>query len=1594
MTTTRSATGLRISVLGPLRIVRDETPITPGSPKQRAVLAMLVMSPGRPVSVDRLVGAAWGTEDPSGHRASIHTYISNLRTLLDVAIDRSGDSYRLDIEPTAVDAVRFEEIVEDSRSRLSTDPTGVGDRLREALGLWRGLPYADVLDVEEIETEVRRLEELRLDAVELRIDADIGAGRHSAVVTEVGALAEEHPLRERFRAQHMLALYRSGRAAEALRSFRRTEEYFAEEMGVEPSGELRDLELAILQQDDELRRGASRGTTERLAILVTDIEDSTGAWDRHPQAMAHALGSHDRAILDAVEANQGSVFKHTGDGMLAAFPAVTDAVRAAEVAQRALSVTDWGELGELRVRMGIDVGEAESRGGDFFGPPLNRAARLAAAAHGGQVLISAGAQSAIVDSAPAGMQVRHLGEHVLRGFALPESIGQLVFVGLPAEFPELRIDSDLYTSPQVELALPGYELREPIGEGAFGVVYRAYQPSVGREVAIKVVRPQLARHPSFIHRFEAEARTIARLAHPRIVPLIDFWRDNEGAYLVLQLLPAGSLREALGTGKVDRGLALRILRHVGEALDHAHRHDVTHGDIKPANVLLDAEDNAYLSDFGIPARLLDPELVASISGDPTFRAPEEATTGPTREADLFSLGALARALLGDTEEIAAIIARATAPNPNDRYPDAITFLAELDIAVGEETVIPSRPSVSRNPFKGLRAFDESDAADFFGRDELVATLSAALNDHQLVAVTGPSGSGKSSVVRAGLLPRLGTNELSTQWVTTVVTPGLRPLEGILDALVALSPDPLDGPSLFENGGLAAVAERILPDDATLLITIDQFEELYTLADQDTRDTVIDALVDAIDATDRIKVLVTLRADFYDRPLDHPQLGPRVRDGLVTVLRPGPDDLLEMIVGPSHAVGLRWEPGLPHRIAEDVVHQPGGLPLLQYALTELVERRSSDLLTTVDYERVGGVAGALAARAETVFGHLDPGQQDAARQVLLRLVQVDEDSDDTRRRVRRIELESLGIDRSDLETVLTAFIDDRLLLTDRDPVTRGPTVEVAHEALLREWPRLQNWVEDQRESLILGRKLRAAMAEWHEADQDPGYLLTGTRLAPFLTWGESSSLSAEEERFFSASQRRDAEEQDALRRRRRIQMAIFAAAAAVAVILAGWALVERERAAAEAEQRLIAQREAESQRGEAEAQAEIALTQTDLAERNAEIARSRELAASAISVLDSDPTLSKLLALAAADIADPPLESVSALHRALAADRVVARYRWPEELGAPWELWTHLDPSGDRLVASGIAGIPSSHLEVVDLATGEVVWTWGLEHPQVAIARPRFVDDGRLIVVEALWESRNREGPAPDSAELGMFVFEAETGEMLDHYDMGPCGATVRAVSDSHAAVATVQEDSFTCFWVGADVIQHPMWLVDLETGERTLLTSWSRRGRSQASADGGAAFSGDGTVVAFDDFQRGLVVVVDVATGETLTELELDSSADLSFVSRLNHDGSLLAYGSQPIRIVDVETGDIRAEIEPPGRDSYIELHDDEVFVTTLEGDLVVYDVSTGRQTLDVPGIGSGAISTTDDGTLTLISDQVRGAVAVDMSTRGEIMAMETCSGF
>jgi serine/threonine protein kinase/WD40 repeat protein/DNA-binding winged helix-turn-helix (wHTH) protein len=884
---------------------------------------------------------------------------------------------------------------------------------------------------------------------------------------------------------------------------------------------------------------------------------------------------------------------------------------------------------------------------------------------------------------------------------------------------DLAIASGRLPDPGAETRRVGsYQIHERTGEGAFAVVYRGTQLDLEREVAIKAIRAELANQPDFIRSFEAEAQLIAHLEHPHIVPLYDYWREPDHAYLVMRWLPGGTLDEALADGPWSTERTLRMVEEVGAALALAHRAGVIHRDVKPANIMLDRDGNTFLTDFGIALDTAgDTDLAAgllSVSGE--YASPEQLRHEPAGPAaDIYGLAlCAARAMNGLTGdplsgiadlEILAVLQKGTAEDPLQRYQQVEAFVAELAAAMGSNTapIAVARPGPSdlENPYKGLRAFGEGDADDFYGRERLVGELLEVMNrpGPSLLAVVGASGSGKSSLVRAGLLPALrdGAVEGSDRWFMTTMLPGVDPFEALEVALLRVAVNPpasLRAQLADSDRGILRSVRRVLPDDSTpLLLAIDQFEEVFTLCEDDSlRSDFLAGLATAVtEPGSLLRVVITLRADFYDRPLRHPEFASLVKEHMVTVTPLAGDELEQAIVAPAANVGVEFEPGLVAELIAATSNQPGSLPLLQYTLTELFERDDSGVLSQQNYADLGGLAGALALRANDLYQVGSAAEQAATRRLFGRLITLGEGVEDTRRRVLMSELTP---DRT-TSAVIERFGRARLLTFDRDITTREPTVEVAHEAIIREWPRLRGWLEKDRQGLRIHRHLTTTAAAWNDRGRDDGDLYRGVRLEAAEAWVSSANpaLNALESEFLeTSSEDRDAEVEADRRRTRRLRRLLVTTAtvAAIALVAGAFAIREQRRANDQAD---LASEQAELASEGADAAADSS-QRADEARAAGDLERLRAVAQSAAT---QTPALAALLAVEAHRL-DPSTEGLDAIHRALTA---VPGFRGAVGDQPYFAVKTY--DGGERVVALGVDSI-----DVWDLETRQLVASVG--HP--------------------------------------------------------------------------------------------------------------------------------------------------------------------------------------------------------------------------------------------------------------------------------------------
>ncbi len=1554
---TNAAYGAEVEfrVLGPLEAVEKGLRLDLGGPKQRAVLSLLIANAGRQVSVGTLIEGVYG--DFAGDRAhrSIHTFISNLRGVIGEVIEREGDGYVFTAARTQVDALQFEDAVQ--RGLASEDPGEARELLREALELWRGHPYAEVEAHTLLEPDVTRLGELRLTALEGRIDADMELGRDRELIAELETLTTEHPLNEHLRSQQMLALYRAGRQGDALRASEKTRAHLVE-MGLDPSAELRELEQRILSQDTTLILDL-RPTVRRASVLVADVADPDQLASLQPEERHRLISAQSAALDHAIATNSGSVFSQRGSAVYSWFGEATDAATAASEAQMATAQL------HPRLRIAIATGDVdETTGAEVSGPPISRAAALVAVGHGGQVLLSADAHTALTSSGSPGFGIRSLGSHSVPGMQDGELIYQLEVEGEAGDFPALRLGEIPPPLPISERGVLGYELREVLGVGHHGEVHRAYQPSIGREVAIKVVRPEFASDAEFIRRFEVEAQLVARLEHPSIVPVYDYWREPEGAFLVMRLLRDGNLADRLASGPLAMDDVDRLARSLGSALDYAHRHGVVHTRITPSNVLFDEEGNAYLSDFNVGHTFdLQGDLIAH---------------------DVQQLARLIDRCAADKSQIDSLLAKATA---EPGFQSAAAFVEAWTGLLGRESDSEVRFTPARNPYKGLRAFGELDAADFYGRADETRQLIDALRDKPFVAVVGPSGIGKSSVVRAGLIAavRSGALDNSDRWLVTDMIPGRYPYEELASALLRVASVPslgLEDDLRRDARGLVRAANRYLPEGSTLLLVVDQFEELFTLVEDDEeRAEFLELLATA--ATDErsdVRIVLTMRADFFDRPLRFGEFGDLLRDATVPIAAPTQDSMRAIIEQPAVNEGVAFEPGLVDRILADVSDQPGALPLLEFSLTELFDGRDADQLTSESYGRSGGVLGALGRRAESIYQSLPAAEQAATRQLFLRLVQVDESGRDTRRRARRAELTRLGIDRHVVNVVLAAFGDHRLLTFDRDPITRGPTAEVAHEAILTEWPTLVGWIEDQREDLLLQRRLTAALGDWEEADRADSYLLTGGRLAQHLDWAARTelNLTTAEQEYLDNSRAADDQRLASRRRRRQAIMAGFGVAAVVASVLAVRAFAAERRAehqaeiAVENEQLATDQAELalENER-RAEEQADLAIEAERRAEEQARLSLGESLAANAVVAMDNDPELALLLATEAIRVSPEPT-SISTMHQALQRHRARMIIPVPDGSSGAWGI---IDPLGERVA---VVGENSAVLQMWDIGASDPTWEVRLTTDESAIFRNWshlwFSEDGRKLYVPLSIDHEWSSGPGQ-----GLYTIDASTGEELAFLGFPCLGRAMPAGTQFVAPGAyfafdwDIPTSGGECTGPGAAGV------IDIGTGERLFETTLGLGSPPSLSRDGRFMAVGGGFLVGDDVVER--TRVFDTITEEVVFDSKLIRSV-------LSYDGTRLLAGDNPTYLYDVESGERLQTYQGDFVRFFFTPDEERVVGSDSAGTTVIFDTASGAELTRLRGHAvSPQTSSVDKAGRRLVSSARDGAIVWDVASaaRGDL---------
>jgi WD40 repeat protein len=758
-----------------------------------------------------------------------------------------------------------------------------------------------------------------------------------------------------------------------------------------------------------------------------------------------------------------------------------------------------------------------------------------------------------------------------------------------------------------------YRIAALLGRGGMGEVHRAFDTRHDRHVALKRL-PGFAEQ-EFRARFRREARLVAALNEPHVVPIHDHGEINGQLYLDMALIDGPDLKRVLADGPLSPARTIEILTQVATALDAAHAAGVLHRDVKPANILLDQAGHAFLADFGIARPLADDATLLTNTGDYVgtldYMAPERLMRGDVDAAsDVYSLacvlfqcltgrvpfpapdtvGKLA-AQLNDPPPAPSLFDRRIPPaidlvvrtgmdkDPKRRYPSAGELMAAAAASTAEAPTVvhldtprtgdhfvqllmnflrdqekPRARQTDDCPYPGLQSFGVRDSDWFYGREQSVRDLLARLSrqraDDGPLIVVGASGAGKSSLLNAGLLAaqtRAGEKALA-------MTPGEHPVGTLAARLAALTRSDAYqlANRLWSRPGDFGELCRAAAGTAPLVVAVDQAEEMFTQCrDPREREAFAVALASAWPA----RVVVAVRADFVEQCITLPSLKPSLDAPYVL----GPlavDDLARAVTKPAEAAGLELEPGLVDRLVTDVGagRDPGALPRLAHALRETWHNRVGNRLTLNGYQRTGGVDRAVALTADGVYNRLTEPDRWALRAALLRMVTLLEGGGIAKRPASRAEVPP---------RILESLVAARLVTVDADAVS------LSHDSLLTVWPRLRQWVEEDRAGLLVRQQLGEAAANWRGGGQDRGDLYRGARLAAALDWAKGrADVTTDERAFLQASDR------DRRRTTRRLRGFVAGLATLLVVALAagGVAVVaqaDADQAREEAESRQLA-----------------------------------------------------------------------------------------------------------------------------------------------------------------------------------------------------------------------------------------------------------------------------------------------------------------------------------------------------------------------------------------------------------------------------------------
>jgi len=747
-----------------------------------------------------------------------------------------------------------------------------------------------------------------------------------------------------------------------------------------------------------------------------------------------------------------------------------------------------------------------------------------------------------------------------------------------------------------------YEIIRELGRGGMGAVYAARDTKLGRKVAIKVLNSN--NNAELAARFIIEARATAQCSHENIVIIHEVGEHHGDPFMVLEYLQGAPLTQLLQDGrKLAPAQTVELMVPVVRALTVAHTHGIVHRDLKPDNIFVTDSGTIKVLDFGIAkvaqdddgaalarsaaaAKTAEPSAPGSreltrhgtLMGTLPYMSPEQwgapGTGGVDHQTDIWAVGIILFEMVAGQhplapregwdlmvtgvlqelmpsvrgvcpeipDELANVIDRCLQKPKDQRFGSARELLEALEPLLPGRYVRRLRSDES--PYAGLKSFQESDAHRFFGRSRDVAAAVTRLRDAPLLGIVGPSGVGKSSFVRAGIVPALKVS--GEQWSTIVVRPGRSPMAALAYALTPMlsttNTNPGTGafaanlpstgafnagnPStgayqtgvsgdlsqqqaiierLYAEPGFlgAALRSRARARNQHILLFVDQFEELYTQVPDPRERLAFAACLAGVcdDVSTPLRLVLSLRSDFLDHVAEAPQLMAELTHGLYFLTPPDRDGLREALNQPAEMAGYQFEvPSMIESMLDHLEHTPGALPLLQFAASQLWEMRDRDrrLLTSASYQRIGGIAGALASHADAVVAECSQREQILIRALFLRLVT----SERTRAIVPVTELYELSPDPSEVHRVVDRLVKSRLLVgqtSNASGGSTGGTVEIVHESLITGWPLLRRWLEETQEDAGFLEQLRNAAKQWQARGYAKDLLWRGEAMQEAKHW---------------------------------------------------------------------------------------------------------------------------------------------------------------------------------------------------------------------------------------------------------------------------------------------------------------------------------------------------------------------------------------------------------------------------------------------------------------------------------------------------------------